>query len=270
MSGFSAAALAFGLAASAVASPPGPDVSYTLPRQGSGVLIRLENGQEVRGVFLRREDGAAWIGVDQGEIGLDENEITAALPGATGETEYRARERALKPGDASGFWELSQWARERGLDASARAAARRAIDAAPDHAAAHAFLGEEKVGGYWLGRDAAMLARGYVEDEGLWITRKEKAALADSRRLAAQAEEKRRSEAALRDSIAYLTRLEAQRQARAPEPTTYVLAGYVTRRGPRGILRLPDGSGPSTARNEHYFAPLFGPNYFEQRRPLDP
>jgi hypothetical protein len=224
----------------AAASPAGPESHYALPAAGRGLRAVLHNGQEVDGVLLRVSDGTAWIGVDQGEIGLDLADIADARPRGGGTAEFRRRLSLLSPSDAAALWALAVWADASALPSSAREAARMTVSAEPGHRDARAFLGEELVGGRWLPHDEAMVARGYVEDgNGVWITRVEAASRAKTRAEAAERERARRESYELRAAIAAIARLETGRRE-APQPQ-YAVSGWLL---PGGSPRLRGKTWP--------------------------
>lgn len=53
------------------------------PAIGSGVVLSLQGGKAVSGSYLGRRDGAVWLGVDGGELGIDEPSILKMPPAKT-------------------------------------------------------------------------------------------------------------------------------------------------------------------------------------------
>lgn len=158
-----------------------------LPPPGTGVSVGLSNQREIRGTFLGERDGAVWVGVDGGEVGLDPADIVTVRTQDNDDVEYRRR--AARAGrDAGAWWALAQWAKERGLHGSAEDSARRVVELSPEHAGARALLGQEKIGGAWLEHDAAMKAKGFVPYGGDWLKREEYERLERERRAAREEE----------------------------------------------------------------------------------
>jgi hypothetical protein len=175
-----------------------------LPDPGTGVSVRLSNEREITGTFIGERDGAVWLGVDGGEVGLDPSDIVLVRKQENDDTEFRRRAARLGR-DAAGWWSLAQWAQQRGLPGSADEAARRVVELAPDHPGARQLLGQEKVGGAWLEEDAAMKAKGYVYHQGDWIKREEWERIEQGRREARQ-EERLDRFLALEEAKAYAPR----------------------------------------------------------------
>lgn len=164
-----------------LALPAAAQQAVYLPPPGSGVTVGLTNQREIRGTFLGEREGAVWVGVDGGEVGLEPADIVTVRAQENDDVEFRRR--AARAGrDAGAWWALAQWAKERGLHGSAELAARQVVESSPEHAGARALLGQEKAGGRWLDHDAAMKAKGYVEYRGEWLKKEEAAALERERR----------------------------------------------------------------------------------------
>lgn len=136
---------------------------------GSGVVITLRNGSKVEGVYHGDADGAIWVEVDGGEVGLEKSSIVRIVPAAGGTAEYKKRAAVLDAKDPEGWWKLSAWAENQGLHASAKVAARSALKIDPDHKQARKFLGYEKVKGRWHQGDDAHRAKGLVQFAGEWV-----------------------------------------------------------------------------------------------------
>lgn len=195
--------LAVALAALALPAAAQTAAVY-LPEPGTGVTVRLANEREMTGTFIGERDGAVWLGVDGGEVGLDPSDIVLVRKQENDDTEFRRRAARLGR-DAAGWWGLAQWARQRALPGSAGEAARRVVELAPEHAGARALLGQEKVAGAWLDQDAAMKAKGFVPYQGGWIKREEFDRLERERREARQ-EERLDRYLALEEAKAYAPR----------------------------------------------------------------
>lgn len=247
------------LAGAAAAAPPSEARDWTMPPPGQGVTLTLGEGRRIEGVSLGLREGAAWVGVDGGEVGVALEEVVAAAAARTDEASYRARVRGLPPGDAAAAWTLARWAKARGLHGRAKEAARLALAADADHAGARELLGYERLGGAWrlkeerLAREAAALRRSALAARA---AEDERAAREEERRL-------------FRAAIAAI----AARPAVVAEPprAPIFLGGFTAqprleerlgrrRRRSDGPYAVPLWNGP--------FAPHFHQGYFDRRVPL--
>lgn len=162
-------ALALAVAFSPAAAAEKKRAAKKVPEIGSGVVLTLEEGRKVTGVYLGRRDGAVWVGLDGGEIGVEESTILAITPVKTAKPEFNKRKAALSPTDADGWWKLAVWAREKKLEESSREAAEFVLKIDPDHAEAHEFLGHVKLGERWAGFEESQRRKGLVQFEGEWM-----------------------------------------------------------------------------------------------------
>lgn len=161
-----ALALVFAAASFAEDKPPAKELA-----KGTGVIVTLAEGREAKGVYLGRHDGAVWVGVDGGEIGIEPGTIVNISPAETDDSEFLKRKAGLAPKDVPGRWGLAEWALKRGLVSSAKAEALIVVGLDPNHRKARRLLGHERIDGVWLERDDAMRAKGLVEYRGEWITK---------------------------------------------------------------------------------------------------
>lgn len=138
--------------------------------KGDGVVVTLNNGSEVNGIYLGKKGGAVWLGLDGGEIGIESDTIVSVLPGKSADVEFLRRKEALDPKDTASWWELSQWAASHELFASAQSAAETVLDLNPNHGEARVFLGFELINGRWLDFAGAQRAKGFILFEGEWRT----------------------------------------------------------------------------------------------------
>ncbi len=149
--------------------------------KGTGVTVTLKGNKQVKGVYLGRHDGAVWVGLDGGEVGLEKETVLKIEPSETDDSEFLKRRAALASDDAKGHWELVKWADKAGLDSLAKGEAETVVRIDPEHLKARQFLGHEKINGAWLEHDDAMRAKGLVEYRGEWITQDEYAAIEKTR-----------------------------------------------------------------------------------------
>lgn len=258
------------LALPSAAAPPGEVRDWSMPPRGRGVVLTLAEGRTVAGVSLGLRDGAAWVGVDGGEVGIALEEVVAAAAAATDEASYRARVRGLPPGDAAAAWTLARWAKARGLHGRADEAARLALAADADHAGARELLGYERLGCAWRLKEER-LAR-----EAAALRHRALAARAAEDERAAREEERRLFRAALA-AIAAAPANGSPAVSEAPRGVVW-LGGYTFQ--PRLEERLgPDpgrteggrrrGDGPYTVPAwKGPFSPSFHQGYFDRRIPL--
>lgn len=149
---------------------------------GSGVIVTLRTGALIEGIYHGDADGALWVEVDGGEVGIEKTTIAGVVAAKTGSDEYKDRAAALGPKDASGWWELSLWAAGKDMHGKAEAAAKTVVRIDPGHAKAREFLGYEKVGDRWLQGDDIPAAKGLVLYEREWLSPGQIEALKERRR----------------------------------------------------------------------------------------
>lgn len=190
--------------------------------------VRLRTGGTIDGIVT--EDGGDYvIEVQYGTMRVGKELVDSVDRKETPLSEHKRRAAALAEDDADGWYKLGQWAQRSDLERLAQDDFARAVAIKPDHEAARAALGYEKVDGKWMTRDEVMASKGMVLVDGKWMS-KEGAelmkALAEARALEAeareaearrQAEEARAERAALAAEqdkrIADLREQELQRQA---------------------------------------------------------
>lgn len=141
--------------------------------KGAGVTLTLNEDRQLKGIYLEEKDGTVWIGIDQGEVGVDREHIVSMTASPNDDTEFSARKAKLSPKDAAGHWRLAEWAKGKGLDSSAASEAEIVLALAPTHAGAHEFLGHEYYEGKWLSHDDVMKAKGFLDYRGRWVSREE-------------------------------------------------------------------------------------------------
>ncbi|MBN1420138.1 MAG: DUF1570 domain-containing protein [Planctomycetes bacterium] len=153
--------LAAGLAAGWIAG--------AAPAEQDAVL--LESGVIVRGKIIQDDDG-------QGKLVIETTFGTSTIPrdrieaisraDAPGRKEYAGRRAKVRPGDAKGWFELGEWAREQKLEIEARDAFAQALKADPNHAGTRIALGQAQLDGKWLApaEVAKKVAEGYEVVDG--------------------------------------------------------------------------------------------------------
>lgn len=141
--------------------------------EGQGVVVLLQNGSKIEGVYHGDADGAIWVEVDGGEVGVEKSTIVEVVPGKASTADFNKRAESIGPKDAEGWWELALWAERAGLTTSAKTAARNAIKINGEHEKAREFLGYEKVKGGWYKGDEIPRAKGLVQFGSDWVAPEE-------------------------------------------------------------------------------------------------
>lgn len=209
-------ALALVLAAplSFAAGAPRKNAAKKTLAKGDGVIVTLKTGALVEGIYHGDADGAIWIEVDGGEVGIEKDTVAGIAPAKTGSAEHKERAAALGAKDAAGWWELSLWAAGKELHGAAESAAKTVLKIDPEHAKAREHLGFEKVGSRWLHGDDVQRAKGLVLFERQWLSPDQIEALKHRRNTEEQ--EKNLSGMKLHAPIKY-----------APAPVKKPLGGWV-------------------------------------------
>ncbi|GIW72267.1 MAG: hypothetical protein KatS3mg102_1809 [Planctomycetota bacterium] len=135
-------------------------------------VIFLETGGQVRGEIVEETETQVIVRMRSGIIHvIDREEILRIERESDPQAEFARRLAAVPAGDADGYYELGRWAEERGLKEEARQAWLKAIEIAPDHAAARAALGHRKHRGRWYDEEGYKKAvEGLVRWNGQWVT----------------------------------------------------------------------------------------------------
>ncbi len=132
--------------------------------------VRLKTGGTIDGIVT--EEGSAYvIEVQFGTMRVDKALVDSIERKETPLGEHRKRAAAIAIDDADGWWKLGQWARRNDLDLLAEDDFKYLIGLQPDHEAARAALGYERVNGDWLTHDEAMAAKGMVRVSGKWVAK---------------------------------------------------------------------------------------------------
>ena len=141
-------------------------VLLALPAAADEVILR--NGSVFSGVV--REDGErVTIHMDYGTMSFRRIDVREIRRSEDPLKELDAR--MLKASTAQDFYELSLWARDKGLPGRADELLKKVLLLEPGHEAARRGLGYELHEGRWLKGDDLMTARGLVKHGGRWITR---------------------------------------------------------------------------------------------------
>jgi len=100
--------------------------------------------------------------------------VTVAVAGDSVKDEYAKRAAEVQANAADAHYRLALWCGEHGLPAAyANRHYRAVVTLETDHRAARRALGYERVAGRWVKGKDLMRAKGFVEHDGAWVTRKE-------------------------------------------------------------------------------------------------
>ena len=141
-------------------------------------VVRLKAGGEVRGVITDPADNqteSATITIETltgGTLTLARSDV-AFITRRPRIVEEHDMKSAMAANTVEAQWELAEWCLANDLDELRTAHLQRIIEIEPDHAAAHAALGQKNYDGVWMTREELMESRGLVEHKGRWITPQE-------------------------------------------------------------------------------------------------
>lgn len=146
-------------------------------------VLTHKDGRKIEGTITSEKDGKISIKTEFGEFSFARADITAIERGKTRWQEFAEREKAAKSADD--FFQLTEWARAKGMTKEAKRCLLRAVAIDPKHELAHRALGHVLYKNEWMttaerdkraAQDAVsdQLARGLVEHEGRWVTPDEK------------------------------------------------------------------------------------------------
>ncbi len=109
-------------------------------KRGDPVTVVLVDGKEIRGVFQERKDGAVWVALETGEMGVDADTIRALRREDNDVADFLKERDALPEDDANAHYELAMRAKKKGLNAAAQAEAERVLALVPDDKRARLVL----------------------------------------------------------------------------------------------------------------------------------
>lgn len=130
--------------------------------------VVLRNGSVFSGVVLEQGDRVT-IQMDYGSMTFRKIDVREVRKTDDPLKELDAKTEAAST--AKEFFELSLWARERGLKGRSDDLLNRVVFLEPDHEGARRALGYERYEGAWMKGDDLMVARGFIKHQGKWLKR---------------------------------------------------------------------------------------------------
>src|SRR5881394_4512926 len=104
--------------------------------------VQLKNGQKLEGT-VQEDVNNVMVDVGSGTITIDRSEVKAIRRPEEHIQEYDRRLQAIRPDDASGYYQLYSWTRQQpGMKARADSLLRKALEADPNYEPAHRALGK--------------------------------------------------------------------------------------------------------------------------------
>ncbi len=205
--------------------------------------VHLASGGSFEGVLAEVSGNKVLIRMQGGTVSVPRSQVVRIESGDSSFAQYLQRRDALNADpSASGWLDLARWAQGKGLAQASREAALTAARIDPKLSGLEAVLRPlgfvlDEALGRWIPYDESMRRKGFVQSNGVWITRAE----LDAAQRAWEAEreqlEARRAErlrAAREDRLAELATLALAREARRTEappvpyypPAVIVIPGY--------------------------------------------
>lgn len=139
----------------------------------SADIILLKNGGRLEGKVVFK-DGDVIITMPNGTLTLPRQQIQQVIWGVTNSEVYQQLKALIAPGDAEGYYQLSQWCLEHKLPQSYQEMLQLALVANPDHDKTRKALGHELHEGRWLTKEEFMAIKGFVQYKGEWISKAER------------------------------------------------------------------------------------------------
>lgn len=171
--------------------------------------VVLSDGATLEGKASRSGDQVV-VQVGAGEIRVAAREVIRIERGDSDVQTFERRYAQLRPGDAKALLELADYCRERDMRERERSLLLKLIELQPDHAAARARLGYEREGERWMLREERLLAQGYVNIGGQWLSPQEQREREAANK--AQRNARMQAEAQRRETRLYEAVIEAERQ----------------------------------------------------------
>jgi hypothetical protein len=138
-------------------------------------IIYLLNGNRIEGDIVDEGDDVVKIRTRVGVQEVYRDDIDRIERLKDPRAEYQRRAKSLSAtGGARQWFQLGEWALDKGLDDLARQAWERSIVLDPEYEAARERLGYVRYRGQWLTDAEHKRAQGYVMHEGRWVTPDEK------------------------------------------------------------------------------------------------
>jgi hypothetical protein len=170
--------------------------------------VYLKNGRTFEGVLAEETDSQVRIRMAGGVLSLARNQVLKVEHSESDLGEYLRRKEALKRGADTGaadWLALARWAKTRGLDTSAREAALVAgeidpkLDGLSPLLRGYHYVYDDQLG-RWVSYEDSLRRRGFVQVNGVWISREEATLLARQRAEEAAQRREEREAAQARDT----------------------------------------------------------------------
>ncbi len=195
--------------------------------------------------------------------------VAIVVAGGTPAEEYKQRVAKIDADDAKAHYALALWCQEQDLNVYALREHRNVVVLDPEHRASRRALGYERVAGRWAKGKDAMAAKGFVEHDGVWMTKEEYAHYAKDDIAAKQAKQARieanqalrkirSSDLRVRDrAMAKIERLQREHRLR---PLSIVARGAPT------DVRLRAVTGLGKLNDERALPPLYKRAIFDPEK----
>jgi hypothetical protein len=166
-------------------------VLVSLPA-GAQDVVRLKSGEILAG---EATDGFLEVRVETpgGAVNVPWNEVERIDRSGHVRTLYTERAEKVGAKDAPGHFLLAVWCRRHGLAKEMASELEKVLEIDPEHRAARAALGYEKVGERWVAGTEILEAKGFVKRGNRWILEQEAAyedLLKERKRALSEKEEK--------------------------------------------------------------------------------
>lgn len=136
--------------------------------------IYLLDGAKISGEIVGETDTEYTVRRGETTFKILKTEVAKIVKKTVAPSEYQGRFDKIAKDDAKGYWELAVWCKQNGLYEKYQMLARTVIELSPDHADAHAALGQKKINGKWVTDEEAKIADGWHKDAtGKWISPEE-------------------------------------------------------------------------------------------------
>lgn len=119
------------------------------------------------------KNGKIFVETEAGEVAVPADSVSRIEKAESTSNRFDARYAALTPGDVQGRLELADYCRAHDMRARERKLLLEVIDLDKDNATARARLGYVKTEAGWMTEDDAMRAKGFVRQDGHWVSRAE-------------------------------------------------------------------------------------------------
>lgn len=146
-------------------------------------VVVMKDGRRIEGRVVSETATTIKVATSLGELVLQRADVVSIERGKTRRQEYDERRAAAKTADE--LHELGLWAEKQNMRREARECMQRAVELDPQHAGAHAWLGNVEYRGEWMrpeererrmraDREREMAEQGLVQHEGRWVTPEER------------------------------------------------------------------------------------------------